>query len=332
MQARRAVLVVATLAAQASADGYKKLDSVKALASAKAKGLRLDVVVPYPVVCPKISKTSVDLSGLKAETTGLGFSLEALLRDDIGIAEVVAVLGPPVLCDHQDDSPYLNMYLATKANNVEIETKDGDLIGVVVQLDKPLTMDLKTIAKTFGAPVDYRKGLSARFDTAAFAGGLLISTDAKPTASSARVSEIILRRTSKLRTLPRSYTSEADVARLVAMSSAIKPMRIADYWGPIGEPLGGELKTFPDRSNLSKATLRERKLGKVEVLRAVEISFAKPIKSTPASLVATIAAAANVAAPKVTKGTKTTTITLPAATIVLTFADDALTRLSLTRK
>jgi hypothetical protein len=337
MGMRIAGLVVAALAVPASADGYKKLNNVKALESAKAKGLRLDVIVPYPVECPAVAKTSVDLSGLTSAKNGLGFSLEALLREDIGIAEIVAALGPPVLCDHEDDSQFTNMYLATKANTVEIETMDGALIGVNVRLDKPMTMDLKAIAKTFGAPEQNQFGLWTKFDTDAFEGGLIIYTDAEATAPSAKVSQIILRRTSKLTIFPRSYTSEADVSRFIAMSAAIKPPRINDYYGPLGSLRNGSkdvvnVNTFPDKTNIKKASLRQRKVEKADVLKAVEVTFAKPIKATPASLVSAIAAATKVAKPKVAKGTKATTITLPTATVVLTFAGGSLTGLSLTRK
>ena len=146
----RAAFVITCLVATASAKPLQKLDKVKALKQAKAAGLRQDIIVPYPVQCPKIAKPSGDTSTL-ASDDGLVLSLDALLRADVGVPEVVAVVGPPVLCDHEDGTQFIDMFLAAKRGDVELETKDGDLIGIIVSPEKPVVVDMNRLSKRFGA-------------------------------------------------------------------------------------------------------------------------------------------------------------------------------------
>jgi hypothetical protein len=277
MLARAALIVIAmTGAARADTD----------------RDPRKSVGVPNPVTCPAIAKPAGDPKALAAP--GLLVSPEGFLRADIGLPEAVALLGQPVLCNDSPQFGFMDMYLmpiAPGAERIELETHDGSLIGIIVELDPPVAVDVAALRKKYGkqgllpAPEDSFEPGGAVFDVAtpAFTGQLMYRHRKGGEPDTAwKVSEIIFRRTSLADSLPEGFHTEADVDRLVALALRMAPPDTVELYGTLGV-FGGfdgnRVKlgmTLPVR-NVKAATMERRHRGARDLVHSLSVTFSKPI-------------------------------------------------------
>lgn len=179
------------------------LIALSGAARADDRDPRKSVGVPHEVPCPAIAKPKGDPKLLAAP--GLGISAEGFLRADIGVPEAVALLGKPVLCNDGDNG-YLDMYLMPVPAGVlriELETHEGALIGIVVELDPPVAVDVAALRKKYGksrilpAPDDSFEPAGAVFDVSskAFTAQLMYSHRKHGEADTAwKVTQLIYRR------------------------------------------------------------------------------------------------------------------------------------------
>jgi hypothetical protein len=135
----------------------EELDSLGALHAAQDAGFKATIILSRAVVCPTVPSPTVNPSPLRATGAfaGLLVSPDGFLRADMGAPEAIAVLGRPVMCRRDPGSTYLDLYAAPSAANVEdayVETHDGELIGVVVELRQPLAVDMTALTRRYGAP------------------------------------------------------------------------------------------------------------------------------------------------------------------------------------
>ena len=118
---------------------------------------RGSLFVPREEACPKIAAPTGDPKKLAATGTDRALLVDPMgfLRPEIGIPEAVALLGDPVLCNHDKDSSFGEMYLLPRdasVHRLELETESGQLIGIVVELDPPATVDITAVSARFGKP------------------------------------------------------------------------------------------------------------------------------------------------------------------------------------
>lgn len=189
-----------------------ELDALQALYDAWDAGMKGTILVPHPVRCPEF-RANANGQPLVARgaLSGLLVSIDGFLREDMGVEEAVAALGRPVMCNGERGSGFLDLYLAATApgaNRVELETHDGALIGVVVELEKPVVVDVTALSRTYGAarrlpgPMDSHEAGSDAFSvkTSAFTAQLIFAHRERSDPESRRqVHQIIFRRSPHLR-------------------------------------------------------------------------------------------------------------------------------------
>jgi hypothetical protein len=281
-------------------------DAVTALRDARAAGLKIDILVNNPVRCPKIAKPTGDFAKLGNPT--LAIDPAGFQREDIGIAEAVALLGPPVLCSYSADFGHLDMYLATTAPNVRsvrLETHDDDLIGIGVDYDKPVAVDLAALAKRFGpargVPGTSHGPRTDVFDanTPAFRAMLMFGRRDR-SVPAGTVDGIIFRRTAMIAILPDKFQSAADLARLARLALRPRAPDTVGFYGTLGvfDGITGDRVAFrpiPEMRNVAHATIDKRTVGKRHLVRAVSATFAKPIAGDAAAVAAALPGAKVVA-------------------------------------
>ena len=254
---------------------------------------REHISVPYETPCPTIAKPTGDPKRL-ASTDGLQIDPDGFLRADIGIAEAASLLGTPVLCSHEATSAYWNIFLlpaAAGVRTVYLETEDDALIGIVVELDPPATIDMTKVGKKFGtsrllmAPYDSFEagGLVFAPKTATFTGQLMYSHREQTDKDTAwKVYQIIFRRHAIADQLPDGFHTQADVDRLVALALRKAAPDPVDFYGTVGvydKTTGDRITFLPALAsrNVKSATLEKRTRAGRDYVHAMTIAFTKPI-------------------------------------------------------
>lgn len=288
-----------------SAPGQKpqRLDSVAATQAARGKGLKVDLFVPYPVSCPIVDKPKGDskLLAAKGNLAGLLVDMEGFLRADMGIAEAVELLGEPVLCNGGAVPGYLDMHLAPRdpsVRQVTLETHDGELIGVIVEFEKTVTVDTLLLEKRYGksrtmpGPLDSFEAGSDVFDVdgSAYRAHFSFAHRKHSDPPQAReVHEIIFRRTSMIRILPDGFHTSAEVARLIALALHSPAPSAIDFAGTLGlynKPVNRRVEfgsPLPIR-NITTAAVVLRDDPTNDRVHRVEVTFAAPIPGSAQSL------------------------------------------------
>lgn len=260
---------------------------------AHAEDPRKLIGVPHEVPCPAIARPTGDPLRLAAKTAGI-VDPDGFLREDIGIAEAVALLGKPSLCDHEATSAYMDMFLMPKdagARSIELETKDDALIGIVIEFDPPVGVDVTKLRKKYGrqrflaAPDDSFEAGGATFDvtTAAFTAQLMFSHRSSQDPETAwKVHQVIYRRSALADSLPEGFHTQADVERLIGLVLRKRAPAPVDFYGTLGvydKTVGDAIsfgKTLPVR-NVARAAMEKRSHDGRDFVHAVTVTFKKPI-------------------------------------------------------
>lgn len=270
--------------------------SAVAVAAPAADDPRNFIGVPHEVPCPAIAPAKADpqLLAARGGLAGVLVDPEGFLRPEIGIPEAVALLGAPSLCGEGASPGYLDLYLvprSPRAHLVELETKDGELIGIVVELDPPATVDMTALRKRHGkprylpAPMDSFQAGGETFDlaTKSFTGQLMIShKSGQDPATAWQVHQVILRRASLADQLPEGFHTAADVDRLIGLTLRSRAPDPVDFYGTlgvVGEITGDHVafgRALPVR-NVAHASLEKRTRGGRDFVHAVTVRFARPI-------------------------------------------------------
>ena len=291
-------LVLAALSAVAYAD-EPKLDAVKELEAAKKRGLKQTVIVPNPFRCPTVAASTADLA--KFRETGamsvLSLGIAGFLREDFDVPEAVALLGENVLCSRRIvGSSYANYELAPRSKDIDsitLELHDGALIGVVIGLAKPISVDIAKLAKRHGTSrkmpnLHGPSGDSIDAKTPAFSAQLMFEPDH---ADATKVRSVIYRRTPMIEILPDKFLAAADVARLVKLAVrpvAPEPVR---FYGTLG--VVDRTASTPDRAvmspaidmrNVAAASIARTKTGDREEVTSIDVTFAKAVTGDAAAL------------------------------------------------
>jgi len=297
----------------------KKLDSLAALKDAQAKGLKISLIVPYPTPCPTIAKPKGDPTLLKAKgkLAGTIVDMEGFLRADMGVPEAVALLGDPVLCNGGAVPGYLDMFLAPRdpaVRSVTLETHDGDLIGIVVEYEKPTPVDITDLEKQYGkprkfpGPHDSFEAGSNVFDKDGSAYRAHFSFARKSHSdppNAHQVHQIIFRRTSMIEILPDGFQSPSDVARLVAMALQSKVPDAVSFAGTLGTyspPVNLRISFGPaiPVRNVSNASIVLRNETERQRLAMLEVTFKAPIAGDVKKFAEAMANLLNLPVPTIT--------------------------------
>ncbi len=287
----------------APAQKPQRLDSVAATQAARSKGLKVDLFVPYPVSCPIVDKPKGDskLLAAKGNLAGLQVDMEGFLRADMGIAEAVELLGVPVLCNDGAVPGYLDMHLAPRdpsVRQVTLETHDGELIGVIVELENTVTVDMLALEKRYGksrtmpGPHDSFEAGSDVFDVDGSAYRAYFSFAHRKFSDppqARQVHEIIFRRTPMIEILPEGFHSVSDVARLIALTLHSTAPEAVDFAGTLGlynKPVNRRVEfgsPLPIR-NITTAAVVLRDAPPREFVQSLEVTFKSPIAGDAQSL------------------------------------------------
>jgi hypothetical protein len=245
---------------------------------------------------------------------GLVMDLEAALRADVGVPEAVALFGPPAQCDRSPGSPYAGMRLAPRHRGVHavtLETKDEALIGILVEYDPPVTVDIVALAERWGRPGEgpampggWAPGPDTfHLDTAHFCAQLLLERRAWDDPRTARrIGRLILRRTPMIEILPDSLSTQGDLVRLLALAlTPVAPDPVA-FYGTIGvaqngpgtrthfaPPTYGGSGTAPMRRNVTRAWIDRVTVDGRNRVKAMRVEIEAPFP-VDATLLATILA------------------------------------------
>jgi hypothetical protein len=264
-----------------------------------APRMKVEIMVPYPEPCPAIAAPTGDPHALAARGTSanLGVDIDGFARVDLGVPEAVALLGQPVLCNHDPKSRYADYYLAPVLDAeryVRLELHDDELIGIIVDVDPPVVVDITALRARFG------KGRFVRPPEDSFeAGGeaFELSTpdvDARFAFSHRdhgdpddawRVHQIIFRRHAKASSLPATYSHADDVARLIAFVLHRHARDPIDF-----------VNALDARRNVAKAHVAEAD----HTVHGVHAKFKQPITATPTEVVDELARLLRVPPPMLT--------------------------------
>jgi hypothetical protein len=293
---------VASAPPSSSAAPTEKLDALTALENAKTLGMKETTIVPHPVRCPGIAPPSHDTSRMTAPD--LLVAIDAFLSEDMDVPEAAAILGAPALCNQSELSEYSEYHLAPKPPNLHaaaLETKSGALIGIQIELEKPIVIDMTALQKRYGRPT---RGPAHSFEAgsdnfsvtnAAFSAQLMFSHEKHTDPLTARkVHRAIFRRTPMLEILPDDFKTESDVVRLVALALAPSARDAVSFAGSLGvyaEPVDGKITFQQARTdrNVAKAIATVRSAGMTNYTRALDVTFITPIPVDPTRFAKAIA-------------------------------------------
>jgi hypothetical protein len=298
------------------------LDPTEARTQAMALGMKVTKTVPYPVRCPVFPASAVS-SKLRAEEAPfvpLVVDPKGFFRDDVGIAEAIALFGPPVLCNKSKESRYVGVDLAPRAANieeVELSTKAGQLVELRVHFDPPVVVDFGAILKRMGArrrmprsphslfPGSDMFDLKSPTQEGYFSIGRV---DEQDPLGKTRVREVSLSRTPTHELLPETFVTEDDLVRLAALALWNPPPAPVDFYGTIGVKTSDEDGTVlfdqvVTTRNIAFAKI-QRSGGRSGLLEADDLSLTielkRPVAVVPARFGAALAKALRVGAPEVT--------------------------------
>lgn len=334
----------------------ERLDPRQALRDAQAAGMKTSIMVPYPVRCPELPPPRADAAALAArgELAGLLVDIDGFLREDVGVSEAAALLGRPVLCDKRPPGRYLNLYVAPRLPGLRsamLETCDGELIGLLLELEKPVPVDLTALERKYGPskrgmpPRDSREAGSddLAIENPAFRAQVMLSHRAHADPPGARqVHRVILRRTARLRILPEGFRTEQDVARLLALALAERapdPVEFAGTLGLYSQPVNGRIaygSALPVR-NVDRAATEIVTREGIHSVRTLTVGFKQPIPSTAAGLASSLATALKLPVPVPKTVSGRTVLDLKDAagqargTVLLDLAGGALTSVAIER-
>lgn len=300
-------------------DKPKPMDSLEATKAAQKKGLKVSLFVPNPIPCPTIPKPQGDVELLRAKgnLAALVVDMEGFLREDMGVPEAVALLGEPVLCNDGAVAGYVDMHVAPRDPTIHqatIETHDGELIGLVVEYEKTVTVDTVALTKRYGkprqmpGPYDSFEAGSDVFsvDGSAFQAQFSFSHRKFSEPPQAReVYQIIFRRTSTIEILPEGFHSASDAARLVALALRPHAPEGVDFAGTLGlynPPVNRRIafsSPLPIR-NITSAAVVLRDVPNRQFVDKVEVTFKAPIASDAQAFAKVLAATMKIPAPTVT--------------------------------
>ncbi len=283
----------------------KPMTALEALKAAQAAGLKATILVPYPAACPSVAPPTGDLSRLEAKGALAPFivDIDGFLRDDVGVPEAAALLGPAVLCNSEPGSGYAELHLAPRAAHVRsatLETHDGELIGVVVEVDPPIAVDLAALSKRHGAlrslPGLHGPGPDTLDpETKAFRGMLMFDRrEFSDPLGARKVHRIIYRRTSMLEILPEKFRTAADVARLVRLALRPTAPDTVAFYGTLGvfdKIAGDDVSFLPAQAmrNVAAASIGKTTIGKRHFVRSLKVTLASPALGDANALAAALA-------------------------------------------
>jgi hypothetical protein len=237
--------------------------------------------------------------------------LEAALQPDVGIPEAIALFGPPRVCRSQGAS-YLGMELAPRhagVRSVALETKDGALIGLLVEYDPPVPVDIVALAQRWGTASTGPAGPGGggpgadtfNLDVMHFRAQLLLDRRVRDDPPTARlIHRVIVRRTPMIEILPECFRSQGDLVRLLVLAlQPIAPPPMA-FAGTIGVAKSGSgTRTdfappayaggpfVPPQRNVSRAWIDHVTVDGRDRLKAMRVEIEEPIRADPA-LIATV--------------------------------------------
>lgn len=153
--ASRAAPSAVDAGARAIGESVDAADGREGVVDAGAETKR-DSASAHSFPCSPTAAPRADWRGLAARgrLSGLAVDVDALVRPSVGVPEVVALLGPVATCTSQGNG-FADLELAPRLANVRaatVETHDGDLIGVVVEYEAPVSVDLTTLSARYGRP------------------------------------------------------------------------------------------------------------------------------------------------------------------------------------
>ena len=298
--------------ARAPEGGDDTIDSGEATRAAKAAGMKASLFVPHPVRCPAAPPAKGDPARLeaKAELTRLLVEPDGFLRQDVDVGDVISMLGPAVLCNRTPGSTYMDLHLAPRHSSVHavtVETHDGEMIGLVVEYEPPVVVDMQRIATRYGAPrampgpLDSHQAGGHSFSpkNAAFSATLMFShKDRADPLTAWQVHRILFRRTAMVEILPDRFRAVADVARLVALALRPRAPEPVGFYGTLGvyDKTVGDRITFraglPER-NVASASIEKRARDGRDAVHAVDVTFAAPIATSKEALSRALGATAS---------------------------------------
>jgi hypothetical protein len=339
----------------AAADGAlmsdERLDSMEALRQAQANGFEGTVIVPHAARCPAVAAPTSATNPLVATgaLAGLVVDVDGFLRADVGVPEAVAALGRPALCNHEPGSRYTNMYLATGAANVRqatLETRDGELIGLVLEFEAPVTIDLEEFRRRFGAG---RMGVGSEHlppdhvfeaKSPAFVASFSLGRGARK-APAGSVLRVIFRRQAAHTILPDRFETADDLVRLAALALGSRAPDPVGFFGTLGV-FGGEqdgtvfFHEASRRRNVAHATLQKTSTRPADT-RAIQVTFAESVEAAAESFARDLALALQLPAPTITREGNAARFALADATrrprgeVVLELAGTKVKQLAATR-
>ncbi len=302
------------------------MDSLAALYAAQDAGMKGTVIVANAVRCPELPAPTGDSALFVAtgKLAPLQVSIDAFItREDMGVAEAVAAFGRPVMCNQAESSGYMDIFIAPRnaaVRSVYLETHDGDLIGIVMEYEKPVLVDVTELSRKYGAakrfpgPMDSHEagGDSFSTQTAAFSGQLMFShRDSRDPESARQVHQVIFRRSAMVEILPAVFRTADDLVRLIALAlrpQAPEPVR---FYGTLGvyDKTTGDHITFLEAvamRNVENASIEKVTRDGRDFLTSVRVTFGAPVPADGPELSRMVAAHLHVAPPRVTtEGGKT---------------------------
>lgn len=242
--------------------GLERLDWKTAPAEAMARGYKAAVHVPAPVRCPELPTLAAGADNLLAargELAPVLVDVDGFLRPEVGVAEALALLGPPVLCDNSE-TRWLGIDAAPRDAGVlrgEITVRDGEMTGISIEFDPPVTISLEPWIRRFGAPEKVTASLHAHLPddvftikTGDYAARLVVRTmESGRGEGPRRVRKVALSRSRRDAELPRVYRAERE---LVAVTARVLRARAID-----AHELYGYVGTFRGRAG-ARVVLRPR--------------------------------------------------------------------------
>ncbi len=285
-------------------------------ASSDGGGRALGIFVPHPAPCPNVAAGDPLRLAARGARAGLVVDVDGFLRADVGIPEAVALLGRPALCNQEPGSGFVNMHLDPRSpgvRGVTLETHDGDLIGVVVELDPPVPVDLTELVARWGTPRampgphDAFEAGSDVFSpkTKDFGAQLAFARrGARDPITRRAVHEIIFRRTAAVELLPETFAAEDDLVRLVALALRDRAPEVVRFAGTIGvyNPPVGDRVTFDPvaRRNVTSSWIDKQTVGKRDYVQSLHATFGAAVPVVPARFAKAVGAAIGAPAPTLT--------------------------------
>lgn len=290
IQTMRLPVSIALLVTAASAQ--PKLDSAKATEAAQASGLKRSIYMPEVFPCPAVTPAKTDPAKFRAtgELAPFVLSVDAFMREGFEVPEAVALFGMNVLCGGRGSSPYSQYELAPRDPNihaVSLELYDDTVIGVMIELETPIALDLAKVAKQYGPtrniPGIHRAsdGVAIAVETPAYRGQLMLRPDHRDPS---KTGNVIYRRSPAIENLPDKFVTAADVTRLVELVQRPRPAAPGDFYGTLGvfdkahstETRDALLPAVAMR-NVARAAITHEPFGKRRAVMKLEVTFARRI-------------------------------------------------------